>query len=369
MAPSLPDEMLACQVVEYNQPYEIHKVPTPRDPGPYDLIVKVVVASLCHTDGMVSAGDFKTKLPCTGSHEGAGTVIMTGSSVFTSDFKEGDRVMCGLKVHPCGKCNDCRGLEKYRQYCRNDDGIIGVTRDGAFAEYVLVDSRISAKLPMSVSFETAAPLACAGCTAWRGVLQSKLKSGQWLAVVGGGGGLGHLGTQFAKALGIKVIAIDARDEGLKLSEEAGADVTLDARKGDEYLIEQVQKVTGGDGTDATINVSDAKTAAATACAVTKMHGVMIQIAQPEQVCIPFHHFIFRDIRVEGSLICSPDEAKRMLDVVAKHKISVRTNPFQGLEKVPELVELAHSGKMSGKGIVVVDPQQIEEEKKSGVEMV
>jgi propanol-preferring alcohol dehydrogenase len=48
----------------------------------------------------------------------------------------------------------------------------------------------------------------------------------------------------------------------------------------------------------------------------------------------------------------------MLEVVAKHKISVRTNPFHGLEKIPELVELAHSGKMSGKGIIIVDREQI-----------
>jgi propanol-preferring alcohol dehydrogenase len=59
----------------------------------------------------------------------------------------------------------------------------------------------------------------------------------------------------------------------------------------------------------------------------------------------------------------------MLDVVAEHKISVRTNPFQGLEKIPELLELAHGGKMSGKGIVIIDPKQIEEEKKGGVDLV
>jgi propanol-preferring alcohol dehydrogenase len=225
------------------------------------------------------AGDFSTKLPCTASHEGAGTVVLVGSSVPSTSFKPGDRIMCGLKTHPCGKCGDCVGPETYRQYCANNGGSIGVKRDGAFAEYVLVDSRSSAKLPESVSFETAAPLACAGCTIWRGVLQSQLKAGEWLAIVGSGGGLGHLGIQFARALGINVIGIDARDEGLELSRTAGAQVTIDARKGDEAVVEEVQKVTNGAGADATINVSDAGTAAATACAVTKMHGLMIQIAQ------------------------------------------------------------------------------------------
>lgn len=92
-------------------------------------------------------------------------------------------------------------------------------------------------------------------------------------------GLGHLGIQFAKSLGIKVIGIDARDEGLELTKATGADVAIDARQGDKDVVEQVHKLTNGQGADATLNVSDANSAAATACAITKMHGKMIQIAQ------------------------------------------------------------------------------------------
>lgn len=300
--PSIPEQMLACQVTEvwwkilslsrvnhfayltntfgqFNKPYTIHNVPTPKDLGPYDLLVKVAVASLCHTDGMVSAGVFGTKLPCTASHEGAGTVASVGSSV--QGFSLGDRIMCGIFRNMCGVCSDCQGPENYSQYCPNNEGGIGVHIDGAFADYVIVDSRMACKLPDKVSFTTAAPLACAGCTIFRGVLQANLVqgSGEWLAIVGSGGGLGHLGIQFAKALGLNVIGIDARDEGLELSKATGADIVIDARIGNEKVVEQVKKVTGGNGADATVNVSDAKSAAATACAVTKMHGLMVQIAQ------------------------------------------------------------------------------------------
>lgn len=59
----------------------------------------------------------------------------------------------------------------------------------------------------------------------------------------------------------------------------------------------------------------------------------------------------------------------MLDVVAEHKISVEINPFNGLKKLPELVELAHSGKMSGKGIVIVDSKQVTEQQKPGLQLV
>lgn len=244
-----------------------------------------------------------------------------------------------------------------------------MTIDGAFAEYCLVDSRTSAKLPDNVSFETAAPLACAGCTVFRGVLQADLKKGEWICLVGSGGGLGHLGVQFAKALGLMVIGIDARDEGLELTRKFGADLAIDARSKKEEIVKQVHSVTAGAGADATVVLSDHDSAAETGAACTKMHGNLIQIAQPDYVKIPFAEFVFRDIRVKGSLICSPEEARQMLDVVSKNSITVITNPVKGLDKVKDLVELAHSGKMKGKGVCVVDQQQIDKEKESGLKMV
>ena len=383
MSSSIPKEMLAAQVIEFNKPYKVHKVPVPSDLGPHDLLIKVAVASLCHTDFMVSVGTMGTQLPCTGSHEGSGTVVAVGSSV--SGFKEGDRVMAGIIYHPCGTCPDCLGPENYTQYCARSGGYLGVTTHGHFAEFARIDSRTAAVLPDTVSFETAAPLACAGITIYRGVVLSGVKKGEWLAMTGCGGGLGHLGVQFAKALGLNVVGIDARDEGLELTRKGGADVVIDARKGHEEVVRQVHAVTNGEGVTCTLNVSDAAGAMKTAAAVTKMHGTVIQIAQvrlprppfslpreigvlmkskPDNVSIPFQELIFRDIRVRGSLISSPQEARDMLQIVAEHGISVNGNSFKGLEEIDKLVHLAESGKMKGKGLLIMDPEQIKKEKEN-----
>jgi propanol-preferring alcohol dehydrogenase len=195
------------------------------------------------------------------------------------NFKPGDRVMGGIIYHPCGTCGDCRGPETSTQYCTNAAYCGVKDADGYFAEYARIDSRWAAKLPDKVSFETAAPLACAGCTVYKGVLLAGLKKGEWLGLLGSGGGLGHLGVQFAKALGLNVVGVDARDEGLELTRKGGADVVVDARKGDEAVVNEVKKVTNGEGVAATVNVSDAKTAAATSCAITRMHGTVVQVAQ------------------------------------------------------------------------------------------
>ena len=68
-------------------------------------------------------------------------------------------------------------------------------------------------------------------------------------------------------------------------------------------------------------------------------------------------FVFRDIRVHGSLLCSRTDAQRMLDLVAEKNITVKSNPFVGLNELPKLIDLAHSGKMAGKGILIVDAKE------------
>ncbi|KAE8444999.1 hypothetical protein EG329_014005 [Mollisiaceae sp. DMI_Dod_QoI] len=368
MAIDIPEKMLAAQVVEFRKPYKIAEVPTPgKNLDENDMLVKVAVGSLCHTDGMVVNGIMGTKLPCIASHEGAGTVVKVGSSI--SEFKLGDRVLCSLTYHRCHACADCTGPEGETQYCAKVGGHLGVTIDGSFAEYEVVDGRECCRLPDNVSFQSAAPLACAGITIWGGIVRAGLKAGESVALVGGGGGLGHLGVQFAKALGLQVIAIDARNEALALAKECGADTIIDARYGKDKVVEEVKKVTGGHGADATLNVSDHESAAATGAAVTKMHGVLVQIAQPTNVSVPFAELVFRDIRIHGSLTSSRGECQKMLEVVSKHNIKVRTNPFKGIKEVPKAVELARSGKMQGKPVILIDDEAIENEKKSRMKMV
>ena len=303
---------------------------------------------------MVSSGSFPSKLPLTASHEGAGVVAGIGSGV--SGFSTGQRVMCPIMAGRCGECTSCRGPDEWKHYCPKENHR-GVTIDGAFAEYQLVDARETNVLPDGVDFETAAPLACAGRTIWRAIKTADLKRGQWIALVGSGGGLGHIGIQFAKQLGLKVIGVDAKDGALALSKEAGADVVVDARGGKEEVVKKVQEVVGGGegvGADASIALADAEDAAALACAITKMHGVMVQVAQPEKVCIPFQEFVFRNVQVKGSLLCSKGEADEMLRSVAKNGLKIKMEKATGLDKVKDLVERVQKGELSGKGVVIVD---------------
>jgi len=84
-----------------------------------------------------------TKLPITGSHEGTGTAVAIGSEV--QNFKVGDRVLAGIPQNRCGDCEDCKSADT--QYCSYRGGGFGIQVDGAFAEYALVDSRNSCRIP------------------------------------------------------------------------------------------------------------------------------------------------------------------------------------------------------------------------------
>ena len=76
-------------------------------------------------------------------------------------------------------------------------------------------------------------------------------------------------------------------------------------------------------------------------------------SQLDEVCIPFLELAFRDVRMQGSLVCSLEQARQILEAVAEHRVSVASNPSCGLEEILQLVWLAQDGKMKGEGIAVV----------------
>ena len=86
-------------------------------------------------------------------------------------------------------------------------------------------------------------------------------------------------------MGLVVVGLDARDEGLALIKESGPDVEVDARGKKENVVGEVQDVANGIGVDTTVNISDNPGAAALVGAVTKMRRTVIQIAQ---VSYPSH---------------------------------------------------------------------------------
>jgi alcohol dehydrogenase, propanol-preferring len=85
-----------------NKPYEFQTIAVPEPKG-RDILVKVGAASFCHTDALALDGSWPVEKPCTGSHEGAGTIVKLGPDVPKGKFKVGDRVGLHCFYHVCGK--------------------------------------------------------------------------------------------------------------------------------------------------------------------------------------------------------------------------------------------------------------------------
>ena len=101
---------------------------------------------------------------------------------------------------------------------------------GTCVDYILIQASHAVKLPSGLSYEAAAPLMCAGLTVYSALCPeiSGLKAGDWVAIVGAAGGLGHLAVQYAKAMGFRVCALDTGTRKAELVISLGADIAFDS---------------------------------------------------------------------------------------------------------------------------------------------
>src|SRR6185312_5257636 len=215
--------------------------PEPEPVAPRDVVVRVGGAGVCATDlhaqeGLMEPAGLST--PIVLGHESAGWVHAVGADVTTAG--PGDAVLV-YPPYSCGLCVNCRrGLD---MHCDRHQ-FYGLTRDGGFADYVLVDERSLIPLPAGVEPVEVAPHSDAGITAYHAVkkLLPRLTPGTTAAVIGVGG-VGHIALQLLKALGGGiVIGIDTDGRRRALAQELGADDVLDDTA-------ELREATNGAGAD------------------------------------------------------------------------------------------------------------------------
>ncbi len=202
---------------------DVETAPPPRD----HVRIAVAACGVCGTDHAFVNGAFPgLTWPLTPGHEIAGTVAEVGDGV--EGFAIGDRVEVGWFGGNCTRCVPCR--KGYFMQCEQLQ-IPGWHYPGGYAESVTVPATALARIPDGLSFVEAAPLGCAGVTTFNALRGTRAVAGDLVAVLGIGG-LGHLGVQFARAMGFETVAI-ARGAG-KASDatELGAHHYIDSNSSD-----------------------------------------------------------------------------------------------------------------------------------------
>ncbi|KIJ55953.1 hypothetical protein M422DRAFT_40858 [Sphaerobolus stellatus SS14] len=235
-------------LTEFKKPYTFSSdIPVPKIKRDNEILIKVVVAGYCRSEILVQQGEFAAMmkhqdLPLIPSHECAGTVVEIGAKV--DNLKVGDRVAATFPKNSCSRCEDCRS--NMPKYC-NEDFLYGVTADGAAAEYMVADSQWTVVLPETMSFAVGACLMCAGATIYGGLKTANLSHGETVAIVG------HIGVQFAKLMGLRVVCVDNHEAPLRLVKgfKYSPDYILDSKNGVQWALEQIEGVV-----DAAIRTTD-----------------------------------------------------------------------------------------------------------------
>ena len=217
----MTETMRAVQVSEKGGAFEVVEREVPQV-GPGEALVKVDACGVCHSDMFAKEGAYPgVPFPIVPGHEVAGSVAALGDGV--SGWSEGQRVGVGWYGGSCGQCGPCRDGKLIK--CQ-DMGIPGVTFDGGYADYVKVRANALAAIPDELSAEQAAPLMCAGVTTYNALRHTGARPGDLVAVLGVGG-LGHLGVQFAKKMGFRVVAMNRGTEKADLATDLGAHHYID----------------------------------------------------------------------------------------------------------------------------------------------
>jgi 2-desacetyl-2-hydroxyethyl bacteriochlorophyllide A dehydrogenase len=219
--------MKAAQLIAHGNPgkFKIAEVPDPQ-PGPEEVVVNVRACGLNRLDLWLeeAALPIPLQLPRIPGGEIAGDVAVLGSEVDSRAWKVGDRVAVQSNLF-CGKCEFCVAGDE--SLCLNAQ-LLGVQRDGGFAEQVCVPARALVRLPEGATYEDSAALTLAGSTAMH-MLTNRVTVhvGAWVLVIGGASGVGSAAIQIAQHLGAYVIATGSTPRKRELAVSLGARAAVD----------------------------------------------------------------------------------------------------------------------------------------------
>ncbi|PWN50398.1 GroES-like protein [Violaceomyces palustris] len=333
-------------------PVSVRTVPVARELKHGEALVRVIYSGVCHTDLHAMLGDWPldNKLPLVGGHEGAGVVVALGEGA--EEFvKIGDRVGIKWIADSCLKCDFCR--RGFEPNCPEAQ-CSGFTVDGSFQQYAVSYARHLSPIPDSLPLDQAAPILCAGVTVYKALKEAQLTPGQFVAIPGAGGGLGHLAVQYAVAAGYRVIAIDTGNDKRALAEKLGAETFIDF-KTTKNLVEEIKQASGGLGPHAAVVAASGAAAYEQALDYIRSRGTLVAVGLPGGTDIKANVFftVFRSLRIVGSYVGNRQDAVEALDIAARGKVRTSFKTL-GLSELPKVYEDMNSGKIAGRIVLDID---------------
>jgi alcohol dehydrogenase, propanol-preferring len=336
--------MKAARLHQPRGPLQIDQIDPPQ-PGPGEVLIRTEACGLCHSDLFIGSLAELPRTPITLGHEAVGTIEQLGPE--THGFAPGDRVAVTFLHAACGECDFCRASRP--ELCPKQLNT-GYHADGAFAEYVVARADFVVRVPAGLDAVQAAPLSCAGWTAYHAVNNAGLGAGEWLAIFGIGG-LGQLGIQFARLAGLRVAAIDIAPQKLASARVLGAELTVDATTEDPAR--SLKKSIGG----AHAAISFVASAGAIRGAFNSLRraGSLVLVGlETETFELPLVDVVLKAIRIQGSFLGKPEDLQSIFALANEGKIQIQTEAC-ALEDLPQMIERMETGQLQGRGVVRFEP--------------
>lgn len=334
----------AAVVTEFGEPLVISELDIP-EPGPGQVLVKLLTSGVCHTDLHAAHGDWPVKPapPFVPGHEGCGRVTAVGPGV--TELAVGDLVGNAWLWSACGACEYCRsGWETLCEDQQNG----GYSVNGSFGDYMLVDARFAPRIPEGLDPVEVAPILCAGVTVYKGLKVSETRPGQWM-VISGIGGLGHVAVQYARAMGMRVVAVDVADEKLALARQLGAEVAIDAREAD--VAAAVVEATGG-GAHGVLVTAVHPQAFGQAIGMARRGGTIVFVGLPPgDFPAPIFDVVLKGLTIRGSIVGTRQDMAEAIDFYARGLIKP-TVTTADLTEINDVFARMEAGGIDGR--VVID---------------
>ncbi len=339
--------MKAAVLREIGTSLKIESLPVP-SPKRGEVLIKVTACGVCHSDLHAVDGDWQPlpTLPLIPGHEVVGTVAEVGEDV--THFAKGDRIGVPWMYSACGHCEFC--LAGMETICLKAEAT-GYSKPGGYAEYMIADAAFCGRVPEGADDYELAPILCAGVTTYRGLKRSGVKPGQWVAVIGIGG-LGHIAVQYARAMGMRVAAVDVSEEKLALAKSYGAELTVNAAATDPGTA--IREAIGGVH-GAVVTAVSAK-AFEQSVSVLRNGGTVCWIGLPggkqDEIRIAISSIVNGEMSVRGSNVGTRLDLQEAIDFAANGLVKARIET-QPLEAINDIFARMKKGQINGRVVLAM----------------
>lgn len=323
-------------------------VPTP-EPADTEVLVKVEAAALNHLDIWVRRGwpGLKLAKPHIGGADGAGIVVKLGAGV--TGIELGTRVAINPGLNPVEDEFTRRGEHPMSPAY----GILGESRAGTLAEYVVVPAASLLPMPDHATFEETAAAQLVFLTAWRMLItRGQLRAGETVLIIGAGGGVNTAALQIAKLAGAEVFALTSSEQKMEKARQWGADHVINYKT--EDWVKRIQELTHRRGVDVVVdNVGQATWRQSILAARRGGRIITVGNTSGPLVEMDMRQVFWKQLTILGSTMGTPEEFREVMNLVWAGRLRPIIDRVMPLAEGREAQALMERGEQFGK--IVLKP--------------